>query len=32
MADKHAQVLIMLQAFAKELRHADPDLVTSVLK
>jgi hypothetical protein len=32
MADKYAQVPIKLNTFAKELRHADPDLVTSVLK
>jgi hypothetical protein len=32
MADKYAQVPIMLYNLAKELRHADPDLVTSVLK
>jgi hypothetical protein len=32
VADKYAQVPIMLYNLAKELRHADPDLVTSVLK
>ena len=32
MADKYAQVPIRLLTFARELRHADPDLVTSVLK
>jgi hypothetical protein len=31
MADKYAKVPIMLQALATELRHADPDLVASVL-